>query len=431
MICELCLLFGAVDSVSLQIPTGNSLAGYGSITRRSLNPFSSVFNPPEHYFKNSFERESDGVRVGVMVLKKAPTLAEKEKKLAFFSFETVAISAEMRLDLIDKIREFGFDESNTFVSATHTHSGPGGLSKSGFWQIVATDKFQDKLYDSVLNQAAKLAKNSIDNLQPVNLEQVSFQSSGIQVNRRDISGPVDNQANIILMNSLQSKSIMGGIINYAVHGTALGPSNLKLSGDIPGAIMRAVEKEIGGNSHFLYLSAASGDTAPVINGMEALQTLPLKFIEQMRPALKNKLPLTADWNIYTRQIDLPKPKLNTEHCGVFSNGSFLASLLPDVSVQKWLPSQIELTKIKLGNIDMFVWPGEPVAAVGQELFKVMLAQSAQKPLILALTNDYLGYFANQWAFQKSNYEACSSFYGALAPGKIIEIFKKIEVIPEL
>ena len=431
MICELCMLFGAVDSVSLQVPLGNSLAGYGSISRRSLNPFSAAFNPPEHYFKNSFEQEADGVRVGVMVLKKAQTSTEKEKKLAFFSFETVAMSAEMRLDLIDKIRIFGFDESNTFVSATHTHSGPGGLSKSALWQFVATDRFQNKFYESTLNQAANLLKNSIEKFQPVNLEHVFFQSSGVQVNRRDSAGPVDNQANIILMNSLQSKSIIGGIINYAVHGTALGPSNLKLSGDVPGAITRAVEKEIGGNSHFLYLSGASGDTAPSTNGMEALQTLPLKFVEQMRPALKNKLPLAADWNIYTRQIDLPKPKLNTEHCGVFSNGSFLASLLPDVSVQKWLPSQIELTKIKLGNLDMFVWPGEPVAAVGQELFKVMLAQTAQKPLILALTNDYLGYFANQWAFQKSNYEACSSFYGSLAPSKIIEVFKKIEVIPEL
>ena len=428
MICELCMLFGAVDSVSLQVPLGNSLAGYGSISRRSLNPFSAAFNPPEHYFKNSFEQEADGVRVGVMVLKKSETAINKGRQLAFFSFETVAISAEMRLDLIDKIRFYGFDETNTFISATHTHSGPGGLSKSALWQFVATDRFQNKFYESTLNQAANLLKNSIEKLQPVNLEHVFFQSSGVQVNRRDSAGPVDNQANIILMSSSKTKNILGGMLNYSVHGTALGPGNLKLSGDVPGAITRAVEKEIGGNSRFLFLSGASGDTAPSVNGIEALQILPEKFIEQLRPALQNRLPLASEWRVNTTKITMEDPKLNTEHCGVFPKGSFMASLLPNVSVKKWLASEIELSKISLGNLDLYVWPGEPVAAVGLELLKKMSTQNTQKPLILALTNDYLGYFANQWAFQSSQYEACSSFFGPLAPSKIIEAFKNIDAV---
>lgn len=51
--------------------------------------------------------------------------------------------------------------------------------------------------------------------------------------------------------------------NYAVHGTVLGPGNLQISSDLPGATSRVVETHYGGKVVSPWTSGAAGDQDPI------------------------------------------------------------------------------------------------------------------------------------------------------------------------
>jgi neutral ceramidase len=51
--------------------------------------------------------------------------------------------------------------------------------------------------------------------------------------------------------------------NYAVHGTVLGPDNLQISADLPGAAAAFVERHYGGNIVSPWTSGAAGDQDPI------------------------------------------------------------------------------------------------------------------------------------------------------------------------
>jgi len=54
------------------------------------------------------------------------------------------------------------------------------------------------------------------------------------------------------------------LINYAVHGTVLGPKTSLLSGELPGATSRYVEDHYGDKVVAIWTSGAAGDQAPIV-----------------------------------------------------------------------------------------------------------------------------------------------------------------------
>jgi hypothetical protein len=71
-------------------------------------------------------------------------------------------------------------------------------------------------------------------------------------------GPSDKTLGVIKVESLAGE-LIAVVLNYAVHGTVMGPRNLQISGDLPGAAARHVEEHFGGRTVALWTSAASGD----------------------------------------------------------------------------------------------------------------------------------------------------------------------------
>lgn len=86
---------------------------------------------------------------------------------------------------------------------------------------------------------AMLLRTPHANLTEARLYAGVFQANDLQNNRRGKPGQFDSQANLLLVKSARGHWL-GGLVNFAIHGTALDAGNLKFSADVPGAIEKAL-----------------------------------------------------------------------------------------------------------------------------------------------------------------------------------------------
>ena len=85
-----------------------------------------------------------------------------------------------------------------------------------------------------------------------------------------------------------------------------------------------------------------------------------------------------------------------------------------------VPHKITLSTIRIGELRMFAWPGEPTTTLGFDL-----KRASPGAWVLGLTNGYQGYFTSPGEFAEGRYEACSSLYGAQAGARIVEGFAEV------
>jgi hypothetical protein len=89
--------------------------------------------------------------------------------------------------------------------------------------------------------------------------------------------PVDHALGVISIDGADGKPI-ATLVNFACHPVVLGPENLEISADYPGAMMAKVESAIGGQ--VMFVQGAAGDinpfwdkTAPADGGFEQMKKM--------------------------------------------------------------------------------------------------------------------------------------------------------------
>ena len=89
--------------------------------------------------------------------------------------------------------------------------------------------------------------------------------------------PVDHTLGVIAIDGADGKPI-ATLVNFACHPVVLGPENLEISADYPGAMMAKVESAIGGQA--MFVQGAAGDinpfwdkTAPADGGFEQMKKM--------------------------------------------------------------------------------------------------------------------------------------------------------------
>lgn len=133
------------------------------------------------------------------------------------------------------------------VHATHTHTAPAS--------------FSDEEVARVADEIERLASQ----LQPVTLR-ISKGVSKISAFRRpkllaDYSVPVDQTLQVVSLVQEDGVSL-GCLVSFAVHPTSVRNPVSRISSDLVGLAMNAVEKEKGGHYVALFLQGFSGDICP-------------------------------------------------------------------------------------------------------------------------------------------------------------------------
>jgi len=412
-----------LSSLDVTPPVGVPLAGYGGGARRNL-PYDIGDKYPFAHFFNPSKGKRDPIRSKVMAIKKG------KKRLYFMSVDVVGITADVKADLIKRVQHLNIQEDELFISATHTHSGPGTLSRNTLWQFLAMDRFESMIYKSLLSDLSMALIQAHSNAKPAELYTAVFETDGLQKNRRDPARGTDTQANMLMAKDM-SGQWMGGIVNYAIHGTCFGMSNFDYSADVPGEIEMKMREKItelnGGNGRpiVLFINGAEGDVSPYKGGEGRMKDIAKRFAAHSAEGFQQMQKVTPEWKTQSLLVRLPQPRLNLKGCLVDGKEESERIAKMSIPLPKVLAKKTTITSVKLGNIQMMTWPGEPNTSLGRMLKNEAYESGAQYAWVLGLTNDHLSYFTSEQEYHEGGYEACASFYGAKTGENIVQAHRSL------
>ncbi len=179
-----------------------------------------------------------------------------------------ACIAIVALDILT-INEFVVDRvrarlapTEVLLCCSHTHSGPIAYADE------KSPPANREYIDSLVSNIVTAVQQAQTNLVPVRLEYSSGEAN-VGINRREKmpdghieigrnpEGARDKSLQVVSILTDPAGKRLATIVNYACHGTVLGPGNLLVSADWIGAMRQKVEAELGGLSLFLQGAAAN------------------------------------------------------------------------------------------------------------------------------------------------------------------------------
>lgn len=402
---------------------GIPLAGYGSTDRR-LNDF---FDWRFRYSESSLFKPSEGyhspIRSKVMVLKKGTAL------LAFISLDTIGTEDRFTKDLAKNLKKYGFTEEGIVISATHTHGGPGTLSKRVPLMAIAVDFYRRKNYNDVLAKVTASVEEALIKLRPAKLLKAKAVINGVQKNkwRRKDEQHYDKTASFLMAKDALTNEWLGGLLNFSIHGGTMPVDLMLYSSDVNGAIEKELEDHFAaqnGMTHLrptiLFMNGAEGDVgADVGRSVENVTFIGKKFLNEASSQIG------ADrWSEVEPNFSAVKKKIYVGIPAIPLNcQSGLFSKLPDsarLAIYPLLPAYSYISQVRVGDILYLTWPGEPSTQLGYNLQAIAKLKGATDPIVLGLANDYMTYFTTQEEYQERAYDSCSSIYGWKGGERIIK-----------
>ena len=192
--------------------------------------------------KEGFQKIHDHIYARAIVL------SDGTREAAILSWELIGMPDGVWKELSQRIsRELGIPADHLILAGEHVHSAPtvaGAYTKGTPATIAYTAKLEEAAFEAV--------KQAKANLQPARFG-FGRGKAYVNINRREhfpdgswnlgynANGPSDKTVAVLKFETLAGKPI-ALFINYAVHGVVMGPDNLEVSGDLPGATSRFVEQ---------------------------------------------------------------------------------------------------------------------------------------------------------------------------------------------
>ncbi|XP_049948668.1 neutral ceramidase-like isoform X1 [Schistocerca serialis cubense] len=214
-------------------------------------------------------------------------------RLVFTSIDAAMIGNGLRRDVISKLRkEFGdmYSERNVMISATHTHSGPGGFMQDFLFDISSLG-FVRQTYNALLSGIVQSIRRAHLSMQPARLFLSQGELLGVSINRSPtayLANPASERSRyehdvdktmVQLRIETPSGRPLGAINWYAVHPTSMNNTNTLVSSDNVGYAAILLEKQFNGGAmpgKGPFISAFSssnlGDVSPNTAGPRCKET---------------------------------------------------------------------------------------------------------------------------------------------------------------
>lgn len=195
------------------------------------------------------------------------------------AFITIAIKKGVLKTLERKHPEFGYDEDNMLLTAQHTHSGPGGYSYYGLYNL-SVPGFVMEVYKKIVDGIAEAVIAAEKNLKPATLswstgvfepdKEVAFQRSIDAYNRNpEVKEKVpfekrhlaiDREMTLLKITS-ETGEELGSINWFGVHTTSLPNTNHRVCYDNKGYAAAYMEEQFRKQHNNDYLAVFAQGTA--------------------------------------------------------------------------------------------------------------------------------------------------------------------------
>lgn len=411
--------------VDITPPPGGPLAGFGAAPRRTLN----LTTIPLHLMAvagNCFDPDpSDAVTFfepaqGILdpIYARALVISNGVTKIGIVKLDTIAVTGEVHAELTAYASaNLGIPPENLIVAATHTHSGPGAMSKHRVWQLVGSDCYNDRQFRGLVDGCKAALAQADAALRRARVGFGRTFETTASHNRRGRPGIYDTELGIIKVVDAATGAPIAAVLNFAVHGTKHGGSNMLYSADLMGEAERTIEQRLGGGVA-MFLNGAEGDVSPQGNS---------------GPVLGNRLsdewpnvPL-KDWVVLDGAADevrMPRPSFNAGCFPIPGTSDTICNFLPGISLaipldEKWVPASAPFKAIRIDGAVLATVPGEAITEIGWDIKARGTAKGFAQTFVIGLANEHLSYITTQAEYFRGEYEGQSTIYGWDTGGVVV------------
>jgi hypothetical protein len=325
-------------------------------------------------------------------------------------------------------RETGIRRTQVWWTTTHTHSapevGPPGMGKVFLagrydhdYDHAYLERVEKSLIAGIQEARSKLAPATLEagaGMAMANINRRARNTEGQSRLGLNPYGPADRQIGLLRLKRTDG-SLLGLIVNYAMHGTVLSGSNLKISGDAPGIVAAYVEEKLG--APMLYINGAAGNMAPLYTGRDSfaqshIGEFTVLLGDRILAANRDMAPRAQPVQLLTGEkiVETPrKPKLGWDD----SLGNYTRTADDGTALVR-LPVRF----LRVSN-EVVLW-SLPVEMFCEIAIEVRNASPFPFTFYFGYANGWLGYFPTQQAFSEGGYEVNTSPFTARAEGDLTE-----------
>lgn len=299
-------------------------------------------------------------------------------------------------------QEAGIPRENVLLVGVHTHGAPTLAAPTGeadAKKVAYTAKVEDGILEAVRQAKASLQParaGAGEGKVNVNINRRARTADGDMRLGFNPDGPTDKTVAVIKFETLAGEPI-AIFSNYAVHGVAMGPRNLEITGDVPGATSRFIEKHFGDKVVAPWSSGAAGDQNTIYGpGTEFGPVADLGRIlgeEVIRVAAQIQTSPRARIRGIEKVVSCPGQR--------FVRGS----RFPNYQFQDGDPVEIRLSLLMLNHIALAGVSGEVLTMIGQRLKK---ESPFSHTIMVTHCNGSSGYLPDDAAYAQISYEITTS-----------------------
>lgn len=327
----------------------------------------------------------------------------------WISADLIAVDRTLTADVTVAV-ERALGPATVLVSATHTHSGPGGFVDSEAMGFAAVDRLARPVRGAILTALVEATRRADG--QRISAHVGAASADVADVTRPRLRAAIDRELTVVKLSSPAGRPI-AVIWNFAIHPTTLGARNLKLSGDVTGVASRALETAFGVPA--LFVNGAVGDVSPRRHGPDAMRDIGARLARAAEGLARGIDPRESSTLVTrTTRVTLGTASLSLRHC----LGTWLPAALT-LPLRSTFPSDASLIAVGLGDVAWVTVPGELQSALGVRV-KAAGAGRWRHRFVAGLTNDYLGYFVERAEYERSAYVTCATLYGAEGGERLAE-----------
>lgn len=315
-------------------------------------------------------------------------------------------------------KQLGIEPRQVWWTVTHSHSTPE-VGPPGMYDVLLKGRSEhpwDRDYcEFVKSKLIEGIRQARSQLTPARVA-IGTGMSRANMNRRardadgkislgfNPDGPMDRQIGLIRLERPDGLPI-GLIVNYAMHGTVLGPSMLQISGDGPGIVTSYVEEKFGATT--LYINGAAGNLAPIYT----VQELGRSHIGEFRVLLGDKIleanrtlgAGAADTKLWLGETWIETPR---------KEGLTWTEELKDYGTKSASGADLVRIPVRMLKInDAILW-GSPVELFCEIALRVRADSPFRHNFFFGYTNGWLGYLPTAAAFEEGGYEPRTSPFSA-------------------
>jgi neutral ceramidase len=425
------------SAVQITPPLGEPMAGYGA----RVGVSAGVQDP---LYARALVLDDGTTRLGIVICDLVGVTAELSER------------ARARATALT-----GIPPENLIVGATHTHAGPDYFRSASDGELLAV------MARTIGGEIAAAAARS----EPVQLKAGEALVTSVSQNRRHPDWPID-PALKILSADRPDGTTAAALVNFACHATVMNADNLLLSGDYPGATVRALQRLLG-DVGAVFVNGACGNVNPTWTAQRFPEVERMgrilggeagRLISELQPLGRGLFAANIRWNENTpkpvtagellenvrlrsagRSVRLPmKAWLADEEyerrvaaarraAEALSAASQLEEKREQMAVITHLDMERRIARRHQGTggwreaeIQAFgLAPGCAILALPGEFFVETAREIAQRSglrrlFISCYSNDYIGYVAPPPAFDEGGYEAGATPFGPDAEQTVVD-----------